>query len=809
MSNFRFAAGNWLESLLQDLRYAARTLRKNPAFTAVAIATLALGIGANSTIFTIVNSLLFESLPYDRPDQLVVLENVPTVIRTSPDAPSDVLNWTSRLHTFQSAAAYSVSFGLNLGGGERPEHVEVTHVSDGFFETLRVPMLTGEGFRTGHAPRKANPPVVLSYNLWRRDFGTDPKAIGRLITINGMPYTLGGVAARDFSFPAHTEVWAPLSSMTFGGSNSTVEYDDFPVIGRIADNGNLAQARLEMNSLSTEINKLAGKSHHPITVTPLAGFDALPIANPLWILFGAALLVLLVACANIANLNLSRMVGRHRELAVRLALGGGRFRLLRLLIVESLLVSLLGCGAGLLICLWSTPLIQKLSAGVLPRSEAIHPDLRVLAFAFALAIVAGIGSVLLPALRAIKIDPGASLKESAGSQSKSVRHTGMGQALVVLEVATALLLVVGSGLLIRSLSRVLQVDPGYRVDHILTASLMPFGPQYAGRNVIQEVLQRLAATPGIDAAGATSALPLQSERTGNKLRYSVDQKRSDDNDRNHPIFATVTCDYLHAMGIPLLQGREFTSSDEQTSVPATVIVSRAFAERYWPRESALGKHVSVGGEDSEIVGVVGNVHPSGLEQNNEAAAVYMNSGHGPLAALEFAIRSQLDSAELVTLLRKSVAEIDPTLPLYDIRTMEDRLSASFARRRLMLSLLGGMAIIALVLGVVGIAGVTGHTVASRTREIGIRIALGASSRNVLWMVFGQTARLTLLGIGLGLALAAGFTRILTSMLFGVSALDPATFISVSAVLGAVTSFAAYIPSRRSTRVDPVIALRQE
>jgi putative ABC transport system permease protein len=702
-----------------------------------------------------------------------------------------------------------VAQGSNLFVKDHSEHVTWSQTQPNFFAVLGVPLTLGSDLpNTG-----TNDHAVISYSLWQDLFGGDTRIIGSPVMLGGRPLTVSGIAPKGFSFPADTQVWILPNVSAYNG----VFFFE-TIVGRLRNGVSQSQAQAEMRGFSQTVQKLAGRRVKPIIVVPLAGFDATSIRGTLLLLFGAAGTVLLIACANVANLNFSRVANRRRELAVRVAIGAGRARIMRQLLIENLALGLAGGAGGLLLAYWGVASVRRLGGEVLPRASEIHLDVRVLAFALGLSLLTGILSGLLPALRAMHANPAEALQESGTHQSASRNRIQVSHVLVVSEIALALLLVAGAGLLIRSFVRVLQVSPGYNSDHVLTASILPMSLKIRQSGdpslPLREIVDRIAAIPGVEAAAATSQLPLKRD-TGTSLRFTlVENAREIVEGGDSEVFFGISPDYFRVMGIPLLQGRTFTRADAETS-RRVVVVSRSFVERYWPGQEIIGKHIATPASQSapktpwEIIGVVADVKPFTLERDDGMAQVYMPYEQAPLTVTGLAIRSTLAPGELADSIRKAIWEVDPGLPDYDVHTMNDRISSSLARRRLILVLLATMAAFALMLSAVGIFAMTSSAVTVRVREIGIRMALGARPNDVLRMVLSQSLRLAVAGIVVGLAAAAALTRVLTSLLFDVHPTDPVTFVAVAFTLSAVTLLAAYFPARRATQVDPVRTLRRE
>jgi predicted permease len=815
----------WLERLLQDVRYGVRTLRKSPGFASVAVFTLALGIGANVAIFTVVNGVLLQPLPYPNPGQLLTVWEANPKMGYSQQAasPADFVDWKTQNQAFSGIAAF-VNWGANLGGGEGPERVNATLVSAGLFGVLGVTPLFGRTFAPEDEQPFPNQVAILSYPLWQRHFGGDRSIVGKTVNISGRPFTLIGVMPPGFQFPGELEadggfmnqaaaLWFPLSRPPNEWKVRDFHY--LQVIARLRPGVTLAQAETQMSALQHRIMEryLGTDLGSGTTLIPLHQAAVGRVRTALLVLLGTVAFVLLIACANVANLLLTRASTRSKEFALRTALGAGRGRIARQLLTESLLLSGLGGSLGLLLAALGVRALLDLGPADLPLLDAIHIDPSVLGFTVLISGATGLLFGLAPAFKSAPMDLNQSLKESGWATSTSARNRLRG-ALLIVEVALAVMLLAGAGLMIRSFVRLEEVSPGLNPDHLLTLQLTLGGPKYPSEQKLSaffhQVLKRVRAVPGVVSAGATTALPLSGENDS----YTVDIEGRPTGPNTHMLtadYAAVTPGYFRTLGIPLLRGRTFSELDSENA-PPVVIVNQTFVARYFPGEDPIGKRIHVGNDRhpgySEIVGVIGDTRHNGLdaEINPTMYESYLQSA---ALSMEIAVRTATDPMNMVTLMRREIAGVDKGIPIAKVRTMNEVVAASVGQprfRTLLLTLFGGLA---LVLAAVGTYGVTSYAVAQRTHEMGIRLALGATSSDILMLSLGQGLRLTSVGIGLGLIGALGLTRALSSLLYGVRPDDPLTFAAVSSVLTAAAFLACYIPARHATKVDPMVALRYE
>jgi putative ABC transport system permease protein len=813
-----------MEPLLHDMRYAFRMMRRSPGFAVVAILALALGIGANSAIFSIVNAVVLKPLPYEKPGQLVQIWMRFTGIGIPKDQ-----NWVSApefkdLQQNSSlsniAAIDQASFNININS--RPERVEAARVSPSFFPMLGIQPPLGRVFLPEEGQPGHGNVVLLSDGLWRRRFGADPGVAGRTLVMDGQSYQIVGVLPRGFHLPDEAEVWTPLVFTPDDLSPDSRGSHGLLVIGRIKDGMSLQQARSDMQSVSGRI--IEQNPQYPyrefnftVLLVPLLEQEVGDIKLALWILMGAVGLVLLIACANVANLMLVRASAREREMAVRQALGVTPQRLLRQLLTESATLGLMGGIAGLLFAYLAQRLLIALSATSFPRVAEAQMDLRVLGFTVIVALLTGILFGLAPGLRALRQVPFEALKEGSHGSTSGEGSQRLRSALVVAEVALSVMLLAGAGLLIRSFLRLQEVDSGFRPDGVLTLRLSLPEQKYSKpeqtRVFYKELLDRVRHLPGVDAAGAVTGLPLS--HAGWSGTATVDTQAVPIKDTTPEVDQRpVTPGYFEAMGIQLVRGRYFDEHDTETSQPVAII-DETMAKTYWPNEDPLGKRIHSGGHGSKspwrtIVGVVDHVRYRTLEAPSRTEFYWPYSQTNfALGSMSLAIHSKVDPMSLAGAVQKQVLAIDPDQPVYRIRTMHELMSESIARRRLSMFLLAIFAGLALLLASLGLYGVMSYSVAQRSHEIGVRMALGAQIANVIRLVVSQGLLLSLAGIVAGLAGSLLFAGFMSSLLFNTRAIDPGTFAAVALVLLAVALLACFVPAYRASRIDPVNVLRQE
>lgn len=813
-------AGSLLEQVAQDARYGVRVLRASPLFTLVAVLSLALGIGANTTIFSIANAVLFRPLPYAQPDRLMMIWEKDDHGRPDNATFATWSDWRAQSKSFEDMALVS-SWSLPLTEGREPEQLVGLRVTNNFFRLLGVRPMLGRDFRPEEDTPAASHVVMLSYQLWRRRFASDPNIAGKTISLAQVPFVVAGVLPPDFP---------PLISQGVKGEQPEIYrvlgYDltlpwscrschHLNAVGRLRPGIHRQQAEAEMNLIQDGLVKRYPKEYsgNGVILQPLQDYIVGPVSPTLRLLLGTVGFVLLLACVNLSNLMLARSASRRREMSIRTALGASRARVVRQLLTENCLVALLAAVLGLIPAVWAAALVRVLGGGDIPRLNEVHVDGRVLLFCAALALVAGLISGLGPTLRLSRGNLDDHLKEGARSVGGAASRTNA--VLVTVEVCFSLVLLVGAGLLLRSLMLVLAVDPGFRPDHVLALKVGLVGKAYQKdqpvRLFYQQAEDRIAALPGVEGVAASSQIPL----SGNLDRYgfhAVDKTNAANPERDP--FAdrfTVTPGYLRTMGIPLLKGRDFQRSDAEGTQPV-IIINRAAAERVWSGEDPLGKQVKFGDPKLPawtVIGVVGDVHHDALDQQ-PAMQFYTPHAQWPNADTDmtFVVRTAGDPEAMTAAVERAIRSVDAQ-PISHVTTLERMIGVSVISRRLVLSLLGGFALLALVLAAVGVYGVAAYGVAQRTREIGIRMALGATPTAVRRMVLGEGLRLTLAGIALGMMLAVAATRLLAGMLFGVKTTDPATLVGVTLLLLAVATAAVWVPALRATRIEPQSALRHD
>lgn len=796
----------WLEQLGQDVRYALRQLRRSPGFAAVAILTLAVGSGANTAIFSLVNSLVLKPLAYDEPGQLVQIWESQAASPTNPVSPGVFFDWRTQATTMDSLAAFR-EIDLNLTGAGEPERISGLRTTADGLRVLRARPLLGRTFAEDEDQPGKAAVIVLTHELWQRRFGSDAGIVGRTIQLNEAPVTVIGVLPPGFLPRAQDEFVVPY---VFDPTWRELRGAHFlQVMGRAKPGVPLAQARAELAAIYGRSQALfpAWKKGWSMKVVPLQEQFVGEVKPALLLLLAAAAVVLLVACTNVANLLLAKASARQREIAVRAALGASRGRIIRQLLAESVLLSLLGAGLGLALAFWSVAGLRHFVGAMnLARAHEIAVDGRVLGATLLVTLVTGVAFGLAPALQASRFSLIAALQDATRGSS-----TGGGrlrQTLIVAEVALAFVLLVGAGLLLNSFRRLTQVPSGFAPEQALTMQLSLPAKKYpinASRAAFfRQILARIEALPGVDSAAVSAALPLTGGVPNSFFKVAGRAGMAEpgylaDHDFGTPHF-------FRALGIPLRRGREFTAADESGRV---AIVSEEFARRYFPGEDPLGQRLTQGQEAWEIVGVVGDVRARGLAQDVQPIVYRPQSAAEASSNPHLVVRATVPPHLLAASVRQAILEVDPDQPVAAVRTLDDVIAGSVADRRLTLGLLGGFAGTALVLAAIGLYGVIAYSVAQRTRELGIRVALGATRRDVLALVLGEGMRLVLIGLLLGLVAASGLSHFLAKMLFQVAPTDPQTFATVSLVLLATAFLAAWLPARRAARVDPMVALRAE
>ena len=803
-----------MKSILNDLRYGARLLVRAPGFSAVAIAALAIGIGANTTIFSVVNTLLIQRLPYAEADRLAVVweHNLPRDRQNNVVSPGNFIHWREMNRVFDDIAAVGMTFNVTLVGYGDPAEIPFQYVTASFFPILGVQPAMGRPF-TVDEDRPRSRVAVISDRLWRGRLNADPGILNRAITLQGVSHAVVGVMPPGFSFLDKTvDIWLPVG---FPAEARTPRGRWMMTVGRLKPGVTLEQAQRDMSRVAEALTKQFPDFNTGWTARVVGLREQLTgdVRPALFVMLGAVVFVLLIACANVANLLLARATSRQRELAVRAALGAGRGRLVRQLLAESLVLAAIGGAAGLALAWWSLQLLRSVVAERLPvqRLEMVGIDPYVLAFTAAASLVSGLFFGLVPAFTAAGPRLNDSLKEG-GRTGSGARGKRARSAFVVVEIATALVLLVGAGLLVRSFIRLMDVDTGFETAHTVTMRVSLPASRYqepARAQFFERLFARIDALPGVQSSGGISFLPLTG--LGAATGYEVVGQPAPPLGQE-PVadVRVITNEYFKALGIPLLRGRLFDES-QPSDAQNKVIVNETLARRHWPNEDPIGRRIKISWSDDredEIIGVVGDVRHAELE-TEARATTYWPYARNAYTSMTLAVRTAGEPMSVVSSVREILRQQDSDIALADVKTMDEVVSRSVAQRRLMMLVLAIFAGAALLLAAVGIYGVIAYSVTQRTQEIGIRLALGAQRSDVLRMVVGQAAWLAGIGIVTGAAGAALLTRLMTDLLFDVEPFDPVTFAAVAALLGSVALLASYLPGLRATRVDPVVALRSE
>jgi putative ABC transport system permease protein len=823
-------------NLLQDLRYGIRMLAKSPGFTALAVITLALGIGANTAIFSVINSVVLRPLPFHEPGRLVALWQTESAPGNFPLTGPDYLDWQAQNHTLEATSLYSWERTANASNAGQTEAVSVNSTQANFFAVLGVQPKIGRAFDAGEDQAGKNHVAVISNAFWRRQFGGRSDVLGKTIKLNEEPYSIVGVLPDWFNFHHATEIWTPMDmtrkALGPRGSHS------YRAIARLQPNVSASQAQAELNGITREVAKQNGDDDKfngavVVSLTEQLTGDS---RQGLLILLGAVALVLLVACANVANLMLARATNRQREIAVRAAMGAGRWRLARQLLTESILLSLTGAALGLLGAFWAVAYLQSAETLPIPRANPIQIDFRVLLFTVGVSILVGALFGLAPAVQSFRLNLSEELKSSAQAVvSPSGARRLLRDALVVGEIAASLALLIGAGLLLRSFSLLRNSGIGVQTENVITMGIKLPNAKYntlpVRRQFFDQLLDRVQREPGVQAAAVSTEMPLEGGTNG---YVTVDGQ-------DDPALATqlvewnnITPDYFRAFGVPVMQGRIFGAADlERTAVvnlklddlykndpnlktlPPDIqfvaVINRKMAQLYWPKQDAVGKVFHAGGVPVSVIGVVGDVKEWDIRKDVPPQAYFPltaaldNEGFG----VQLTVKTSVAPRGLLAVIRGDVRALDDGLAVFRPRTMDEVVADAMRDTSEQTMLLGIFASLALLLAAVGIYGVMAYVVTQRTHEIGVRMALGAQQYDVLRLVLGEGSRLTAIGVALGLAAAFALTRLLRSLLFGVTASDPVTFAGVSILLALVAMAACYIPARRASRVDPMVALRYE
>jgi len=825
-----------MDTFLQDLKYAVRTLRKSWSVTAIAIATLALGIGANTAIFSVVNSVLLRPLPFRNSDRLVyLLEKVPGFANGIPMNAPDYLAFRERQNSFEQMGIYSNKhFDLSGNGGD-PERIEAARASASIFPLLGVSPFMGRTY-TEQEDESAQPVVVLGYNLWQRRYGSDSEIVGKTVHLNRQPYTVIGVMPARFEFPLHGEgwsnqpadLWVPMS-FTKQEREGWGNMYNHNVLGRLKPGVTLAQAQSDTARVIQQVESiyppkllvyLAGlNAHIGMTVTPYSQAVTGDVRLPLLLLLVAVGIVLVIACANVANLLLARSTARHKEIAVRAALGADGWRLGRQMITESVVLGLIAGLAAIFLGGWGMELILSLAPADLPRMQEVHMDWRVLLFALALSLGTAILFGITPAIEASHVDPHDALKEAGRGGGASRGRRKLQSLLIVSQTALAVMLLIGAGLLTRSFTLLLKADPGFRPDHVVTGTIGLPWRAYSKADQIRgfwkDLQARTESMPGVRAVGFSTDLPFDSQERDAVIL----EDRPTQNNLPNITQSWIMGDYFGAMGITLKRGRYFTPA-EIVGPPNQVIINEAAARIYWPGQDPLGKRIRYMGDTYRtVIGIVDDVKDESMQLAagphgytpylGEANTLLESEGADELRTLHLIVRTSMDSASMLGSLRSVAASIDPQLALDGLQAMDTIIDRSVAPQRFNLALVALFAVLSVFLAAVGVYGVLSYSISQRTREIGVRIALGAQPGRVLNMALREGMRLALLGTAIGLGVGLLLTQLMASLLFGITAHDPLTFAAVAVIVVLVSLLACYIPARRAMRLDPIIALRYE
>ncbi|HEY9436563.1 MAG TPA: ABC transporter permease [Blastocatellia bacterium] len=802
-----------MNTVWQDLRYGARMLMKKPGFTLIAVITLALGIGANTAIFSVVNAALIRALPYHNPERLILL------FATSADAQRDT--WSiQEMEEFQSQSQSLedltgfMSQSVNLTGIERPDRVRGAYVAANFFQVFNLSPVVGRTFAAGEDRPGAEKVVVVNEKIWRERLGGDPNLKGKKLILNGEPFSVIGVVSANFKQPLDSEVEVWMGAVAYPGNTAQRDFRLLLGIGHLKPGAGLAQTQAEMNAIA---NRLAlaypgENTGRGAKVEYVHEFMVGGLRRMMYLLFAAVGVILLIACANLANLLLARGLARQREIAVRAALGAGKWRLIRQLLTEASLLSLAGGGLGLLFAEWGLAALRRLPQNFV-RGEDVRVDARVLLFTLAVAIVTGWLFGLAPAIQLARPELNTMLKEGGRSGGEGAKWNRVRGAFVVAQVALSLLLLVGGGLLIRSFDKLLRVDPGFKPENLLTLEYrLPRNKYQQGEaqwNFHRQVVERIRDVPGVKSASLVRGLPF-SGNGGDTEIILPDREIPPKGKEPRAMFNTAMPNYFETMGIPLIKGRLFNEQD-QLNTPRVFLINQTLARRFWPDQDPIGKQIKTDAADGAtgaVIGVVGDAKHFWLEEESQPQ-MYEAYSQAPGIFATVVVRTTVEPMSLAEPVRQAVWKVDGDQPMWKVRTLESLIDRSTANKRFLMVLMGVFAALALALTVIGLYGVMSYAVSQRTQEIGVRMALGAGARNIHRMVLRQGMTLVLIGVAFGLAASWLLTRLMANLLFGVSATDLLTFVSISSLLTIVALLACWIPARRAMKVDPIIALRYE
>jgi len=813
-------------NLISDFKHGLRMLLKNPAYTAVAIMVLALGIGANTAIFSVVNAVLLRPLPFRDPARLVQVWHVPPP-KSFPGmtefavSAANFIDWQKQNHVFDKMAILTGS-ALTLTSNDQPEELQGAAVSSDFFSTMQARPLLGRTFTDDEDHPGKNHVIVLSCGLWKTRFAANPDIVNRTVNFDGEPYTIAGVMGEKFDYPDFAQYWKPMG---WTDKERVVRGEHhYLAVARLKPDVTLLQAQAEMNTISSRLADQYPEDDKGwgAVIVPLREERVAQVRPSLLILLGAVAFVLLIACANVANLVLAKTLGRRKEIAVRLALGASPGRVIQQILAETILLSTAGAAFGLALAHFGIQLTVKFLAGNLPKSTEVTLDAGVLLFTLALAITTGFLAGILPAIRLTKTNVNDALKQGLGKTDSDSSGGRTRSVLVVSEVALSLMLLVGAGLMIRSLWHLRAVDAGFDPHNILTMTMVVTGNKYS--RPIDEiafydrVLSKVRALPGVTSAGLIDTLPISQD--GSHQPVAIEGRPAQAMSEQPEIDTrSISAGYLNTMHIPLRRGRDFSSADAPDR-PATAIISESMAKRFWPNEDAIGKHLTMTfnpGKVREVIGIVGDIKLTGLDTASSDATIYLPMSQTSVApyedwrpfSMQLAVRATSQPANLTSAVTAAIHSIDSTQPVVDVMTMDDVIASSLSQRRFSMLLLAAFAILALLLAAVGIYSVLSFAVRRRVREIGIRVALGAEMKDILRLVVTEGMKPALLGLALGVAGALALGRVVASFIYGIAAYDPLTFAAVAMLLGAVALLASIIPAYRAARIEPTRALREE
>jgi putative ABC transport system permease protein len=801
---------NMLADMWQDLRYGARVLVKNRVFTLIAVITLALGIGANTAIFSVINAVLLRSLPYEHSEQLVMVYARTKNENRALVAWPELRDWQAQSQSFTELATF-VPQSVNLTGLAEPGRIVGGFVSANFFDLLKVKAAMGRTFARGEDETGAERIAIVNHLLWREHFGADPELIGRAITLNGQLYTVIGIMPEGFRSPySEIDVWVPIQHHpAFSAARNTPTLE---VIGRLKPDVTMPRAQAEMETIAARLARQYPETNAERSVN-LIGLQSIlveSVRTRLWVLFAAVGFVLLIGCANVANLTLSRAVTRTREIAVRVALGASRARIVSQLLTESLLLALLGGSLGLLLGKWGMDLLAANSVGNLPPGVTFNLDAWVFGFTFGISLLTGVLCGWLPALRLSRPDLNTALKEGGRAAGTGPSGSRARDLLVVAQVALALMLLVGAGLLVRSFANLMRIDPGFKPQNLLTLEYrLPQNkypePQQQWR-FHDQVVANVQSLPGVESAAVFFTVP-HGANIGTSGFALPDRDALPADQLPRAQVNRAHANYFQTMGIPLLKGRVFTAQDQPNTPPA-IVINQTLARRFWPGEDPVGKLVELQSPriTAAVIGVVGDVKHNSIDEP-DAPQIYLSFAQNPHIFASLAVRTTNDPLSFSNAVRNAIWAIDKDQPVWKVRTMEFLLEREVSSSRFIVRLLGALALLALVLAAVGIYGVLSYTVSQQTRDIGVRLALGAQPSDILRLVLKRGLVLALSGIAIGLALSLGLTRLISGLLYGVTANDPLTFVAIALLLTFVALVACYIPARRATKVNPLAELR--